>query len=191
MYSTSKQQRPLVKLALVAAVACAGLVLSAPGHAADATATASGTVITPIAIVSTANLAFGNFAPGVGGTVTVSTSGVRSGSGVILTTGAPASAARFDITGQAGTTYAITHSGTTVLTNTTGSGGETMTLTKFSDLTGANATSGNATSGTLSGAGAQSLFVGGTLTVGGAQVAGVYAGSVIATVEYNLSLIHI
>ncbi len=60
-----------------------------------------------------------------------------------------------------------------------------MALAKFSDLSGANATSGEVTTGTLDGAGTQSLFVGGTLTVAAAQVPGVYTGTVIATVEYN------
>lgn len=178
----SQQQR--IGTLILASVAAAALVVSAPSHAVQASATASSTVIAPIAISAATNLAFGSFAAGAGGSVTVSTSGVRGGSGVVLTSASSGSAARFDITGEANTTYGITHSGTTVLTNT-GGAGETMVLTKFSDLTGANSTSGEATSGTLNASGAQSLFVGGTLTVGAAQVAGLYTGNVIATVEYN------
>ncbi|MES2325043.1 MAG: DUF4402 domain-containing protein [Pseudomonadota bacterium] len=175
--------QPGLTLALFASIAAASLLPSA-AQAAQATATASGTVVTPIAITAAANLAFGSFAAGAGGTITVSTSGARTSSGVVAL-GASAAAARFDITGSASTTYSISHSGTAVLTNTTGGGGETMALAKFSDLTAGNATSGNVSSGTLDGAGAQSLFVGGTLTVGAAQVPGVYTGTVIATVEYN------
>jgi len=175
--------QPGLKLALFASLAAASLLPGA-AQAAQATATASGTVVTPIAITAAANLAFGSFAAGAGGTITVSTSGARTSSGVVAL-GGGAAAARFDITGSASTTYSISHSGTAVLTNTTGGGGETMALAKFSDLTAGNATSGNVSSGTLDGAGAQSLFVGGTLTVGAAQVPGVYTGTVIATVEYN------
>lgn len=181
-----KLTQPRFTLTLaMAALAAAGAVLSVPAQAAQATATASGTVVAPIAITVNTNLAFGSFAAGPGGTVTVSTSGVRAASGVTLVGGGTPSAARFDITGQASSTYSITHGGTAVLTNTTGVGAETMMLGKFSDLTGANATSGSVTSGVLDGAGTQSLYVGGTLNVGAAQAPGVYTGTVIATVEYN------
>jgi spore coat protein U-like protein len=59
-----------------------------------------------------------------------------------------------------------------------------MALARISDLTAGDATSGEVTSGTLTG-GAQSIYLGGTLTVGETQVAGAYTGSVTATVEYN------
>ena len=181
---TRTLDQPLLKLALAASLALASLA-SLPALAAQATATASGTVVAPIAISAAANLAFGSFAPGTGGTITVSTSGARTAAGVVALGAGSAAAARFDITGSASTTYAISHSGSAVLTNTTGVGGETMALSKFSDLTAGNATSGNVSSGTLDGAGTQSLYVGATLTVGAAQVPGVYTGTVIATVEYN------
>lgn len=181
MNTTIQHKRTLAVLAFIAA----GLGLGVPAHAAQATATAGGTVVTPIAITTMAQLAFGNFAAAAGGTITVSTSGTRSVSGVVGMSGGPATtAAKFDITGEPGSTYTITHSGSTVLTNT-GGAGETMALAKFSDLTGADATSGEATSGTLSAGGTQSLYVGGTLTVAANQVPGVYAGNVVATVEYN------
>ena len=181
MTTTSKQPRLTLKLALMATAAALCASLSAPGQAASATANANANVVTPIAIVNAADLVFGSFAPGAGGTVTISNSGVRSASGALLMTGAPATAARFNITGQASTTYAITHGGTAVLT----SGANTMALAKTSDLTGANVTSGNDAAGTLDGGGTQSLFVGGTLTVGAAQAPGLYTGTVIATVDYN------
>ena len=185
MTITFKQPRLTGKLAFMAALAAFGAGASAPSLAAQASANASATVVAPIAVAAVVDLVFGSFAPGAGGSVTVSTSGVRTASGPVLLTATPSSAARFNITGQAGATYSIVHTGTVVLTNTIGAGGETMALTKFSDLTGANATSGTATSGTLSGLGAQSLFVGGTLAVGPTQVAGLYTGTVVATVEYN------
>lgn len=183
--TTTQHALSTMKLALMAAMAVAGATIGSVTQAAQATANASGTVVAPIAIAAVADLAFGTFAPGVGGSVTVSTSGVRSATGPVLLTATPSSAARFTITGQAGATYSIVHSGTVVLTNTSGAGAETMALTKFSDSTGSNATSGTVTSGTLDAAGAQSLYVGGTLAVGPSQVAGVYTGTVVATVEYN------
>ena len=183
--TTTKHASSTIKLALMAAMAVAGVAVSTASHAAQATATASGTVVAPIAIAVATNLAFGSFARGTAGNVTVSTSGVRTSTGPVLLGASTTSAARFNITGQAGATYSIVHSGTTVLTNTTGMGAETMTLTKFSDLTGANGTSGTAASGTLDALGAQSLYVGGTLAVAATQSVGLYTGTVIATVEYN------
>ena len=169
-------------LASVIAVSTFGASNSfAVGTSADATAT----VITPIAITKTANLVFGSFARGAGGTVTVSTSGARTASGTILSTvGNTPGAAKFDVTGDGTSTYSITWSGSTELETGAGGAGETMALTRISDLTAGNATSGEVTSGTLT-AGAQSIYLGGTLTVGAAQVAGAYTGSVTATVEYN------
>ncbi len=181
MTTTLKRARSIFTLALIAAATAAGIGSSTMANAAQATATASGTVVAPIAIAAATNLAFGSFAAGPGGTVTVDTGGARAAAGPILVGAAPSSAARFNITGQAGLSFSIVHSGTTVLSN----GVETMTLTKFSDLLGVNGTSGTASVGTLDGAGMQSLFVGGTLTVAAGQVAGVYSGTVIATVEYN------
>jgi hypothetical protein len=176
------------KLALISALALSGATISAYSFAAQVTATADATVIAPIAIANTIPLSFGKFAPGAAlGTVIVSTSGTRTKTGAVILSsiGPTISAAKFDVTGDANATYSISHTGTTTLTNTTGVGAETMALTKFSDLLAANATSGDATTGTLSASGTQSIYVGGTLAVAAAQVAGVYTGTAIVTVEYN------
>ncbi|MES2319183.1 MAG: DUF4402 domain-containing protein [Pseudomonadota bacterium] len=180
MTNTLKHARLTYQLALMAAAAGLGAGISAPVLAASASATATGTVVTPIAITAPANLVFGNFAPGgVAGSVTVSTGGVRSASAAILVGGTTPGAARFDITGEASATYAITHGGSAVLT----SGANTMALTKVSDFTPGGSSSPS--TGTLSPTGAQSLYVGGTLAVSATQAPGTYTGSVIATVEYN------
>lgn len=171
--------------AALASVVALGAFGASNGFAAASSTTATATVITPIAITTPVELVFGSFAPGAGGTVTVSTSSARTASGTILSTaGATPSAARFDVTGEGASTYSIAWSGVTQLTNTTGVGAETMALTRISELTAAGAISGEVTSGTLT-AGAQSIYLGGVLTVGAAQVVGVYEGIVTATVEYN------
>ena len=184
MTTTFKQAPSVFKQALMTAMVVCAAGVSIQSQAAQATAQASGTVVAPIAIAAVTNLAFGSFAPGAGGTVTISTSGLRSTTGPVLLTGGPGTAARFNITGVPNATYSISHSGTAVLTNTVGAG-ETMTLSKFSDLTAAGSTSGNPLVGTLDGGGAQSLYVGGALTVANNQVPGLYTGNVVATVEYN------
>ncbi|MDB5791885.1 MAG: hypothetical protein JWQ80_1909 [Massilia sp.] len=166
----------LATLALALAVAAAG-----NASAADATAASTGTVVAPIAIAKIADLAFGSFAAGsTGGSVTVSPNGTRAvGGGVVGMSGAT-TAAQFDVTGQAGSAYSITLDGTATLI----SGSNSMTFTPVSALTASAITSGAVNSGTLTG-GAQSIFVGGVLTVAANQAAGVYGGTVTATVEYN------
>lgn len=168
------------RITLVAALAAVGLALPGASMAASATASSSSTVISPITITKSADLAFGKFAAGTGGTVTVSTSGARTVSGGVVQMTSTTTAAKFDVAGETGATYTISLSGPAVLT----SGSDTMAFTAVSDLTGANATSGTVASGTLT-AGAQSIYVGGVLTVGASQAPGTYTGSVIASVDYN------
>ncbi|MDO8301294.1 DUF4402 domain-containing protein [Lacisediminimonas sp.] len=181
----SNFQQRAIKLAL-ASIFAFGTTVSGYSFAAADSTTATGTVVAPIAITKATDLVFGKFAPGAGGTVTVSTSGTRTASGAILSTvGSSPTAAKFDVTGDNNATYSIAWGGVTALTNTTGVGAETMALTRISDLTGGGATTGEVTTGTLSASGAQSIYLGGVLTVAATQVAGVYTGNVTVTVEYN------
>ena len=173
-----------VNAALATAAVVAGTGLVSNAYAAIATSTATSTVITPIAITAPVVLSFGRFAHGAGGSVTISNSGIRTSTGVVLSNSSGVeTAARFDVTGDGSSTYGITHSGVTVLSDSA-STPNTMALSKTSDLTGSNVTTGNVSSGTLS-SGVQSIFVGGTLTVGATQAAGTYTGAVTVTVEYN------
>lgn len=177
MKHTVKQST--LRVALAAALA----VVTLSSQAVEGTATATGTVIAPIAISTATNLNFGNFARGAGGSITIATDGTPTSTGIVRSTTVTPTAAKFDVTGDANATYAITYTGT----STTLSDGatNTMAMTYHSDLTAGGATSGTVASGTLSGAGAQSIYVGGTLTVGATQVAGIYTGSVKVQVEYN------
>ncbi|PXX98336.1 DUF4402 domain-containing protein [Halomonas sp. LBP4] len=168
----------------LASVVALGAFGASNSFAADATATATGTVIEPIAITNAGNLNFGQFARGDGGSVTVATDGTRSTTGPILsTTGDTPAAAQFDVTGAADATYSIAWSGDTLLTDSVST--ETMALEKISDLTAGGATTGEVAVGVLGTGGTQSIYLGGTLTVAALQAAGTYTGSVTATVEYN------
>ena len=155
------------------------------GFAAEAASSnSSATVIVPIEITKSADLIFGKFAPGDGGEVTVDTDSARTTTGTIPSvSGASPTAAKFDVTGDGNSTYAITWSGATELTDSGSS--ETMALSNISDLTGAGATSGEVVEGMLNGSGAQSIYLGGELTVGASQADGNYIGDVAATVEHN------
>lgn len=143
-------------------------------------------MIIPIAITNPVDLVFGKFAPSATvGTVIISTSGARTATGgvVLSSVGSDPSAARFDVTGDPEATYDIVWSGETALSN--GITAEDMALTRISDLTAGNATSGgDVTAGTL-GSGAQSIYLGGELAVAASQPSGSYSGSITVAVEYN------
>lgn len=134
---------------------------------------------TPIAISSTQALAYGSFAAGSGGTVTISAAGVRSaGGGVILVPSGSGSAALFSVTGDPSVTYSITLPANGVVSLT--SGANTLAVDNFTS----NPSTTTASTGLLSAGGSQTLAVGATLTVGSNQPSGSYSGSFSVTVNY-------
>ena len=145
----------------------------------SATATATATIVTPIAITRTVHMNFGNLAVNnTIGTVILTPASTRSATGGV--TFLPASpgtitAASFNITGLANATYSITLPG--VATTIDDGLGNTMTVFPF--------TSTPTPTGTLSAGGAQTLTVGATLNVGASQVAGVYTSATPFTVTVN------
>lgn len=147
----------------------------------SATATATATIITPIAIVNAGNMNFGNIAvSAVAGTVVLpaALAPVRTVTGgcTLPATVGTVSAAAFTVTGQAGFTYAITLPANASLTGP----GAPMTANAF-------VSSPTVAAGGLLTGGTQTLYVGATLNVAGAQVAGVYttAAPFTVTVNYN------
>jgi len=159
---------------LTLAMAAAG-----SGIAAEVTATSTGTVVAPIAITVGRNLSFGQFAPGSGGTVTLTMAGVRDVTGGVVALGGTSSAARFDVAGTGNASYSISIGASELTSN-----GNTMPFTYASALTESSATSGTVSEGQLTD-GAQSIYVGGVLAVAANQAVGVYSGEITATVEYN------
>jgi hypothetical protein len=166
-----------VRLALLA------LAVAGTGGAIAATtnATATGTVVAPLQIAKSADLVFGNFAASASsGSVTITPAGARSVAGGVTAINGVATT-KFDVTGQSGFGYSISLVGGTLSAN---GGANTMTFTPVGDLTASSITSSTLSASTLTG-GAQSIFVGGVLSVGANQAAGDYAGIVTATVDYN------
>lgn len=134
---------------------------------------------TPIAISATQALAYGSFAAGSGGTVTLSAAGVRSaGGGVILVPSGSWSAALFSVTGDPSVTYSITLPANGVVSLT--SGANTMAVDNFTS----NPSATTPSTGLLSAGGSQTLSVGATLSVGSNQASGSYSGSFSVTVNY-------
>lgn len=141
---------------------------------ASASNTASAIVITPITIATTANLVFGTVQPKTtAGSVTVSASGTRTGSNVVLSSMALGNAARFNITGYANANFTIALPSSITLTGP----GTAMTLNSFTSSLG--------TSATISATGTATLGIGGTLAIAANQAPGVYSGSFSVTVNYQ------
>ena len=150
-----------ITLAAVSAVGLAGAA-----YAATATADSSATVVAPITVAKTADLAFGAFAPtGVNGTVTITDAGARSAVDVDLITSA-SGAASFTVTGQPTFNYNIA-----VTDDDLTDGSNSMVLTT--------------TQSVASGSGVTIVGVGGSIGVGAAQPAGDYEGDVTLTAIYS------
>ena len=142
-----------------------------------ATATATGTIVTPIAISTTGQMNFGNVAvSGTAGTVILSAAGSRTTTGGVTlpATAGTVSAAHFVVTGTATYTYSI---GLPSTATTVTSGSNNMTVDAF--------TSTPTPQGTLNGSGTQTVDVGATLNVGCSQVAGTYLSPTPFTVTVN------
>lgn len=167
-----------------------GLVASATGAMAQSSATATGnataTVIRPITLASSVDLAFGSVVPsGAAGTLalTAASPAVPTAVGVTQpgTQAGAVTAAVFDVGGEGSFTYSITLPAAPA--TITGPAAATMTVDTFTKSAVAGVL------GTLSGAagaaGAQSFYVGGTLHVGANQAPGSYSGTFSVTVAYN------
>ena len=138
----------------------------------QATVDVTATLLAPISISSSGDMAFGTMlTTGTAGTVTVTPAGARSSVNVDLLGGFPAAAA-FDVTGEGANTYSITLPSSATLT----SGGDTMTIDTFNHDAGGTPT--------LSG-GSDTFNVGATLNVGATQAGGTYSGTFSVTVNYN------
>lgn len=143
------------------------------------------TIIKPITLTKVDDLQFGVIAADAdGGSVVVAAAtGTATPSGVILYTAGnnaiDPSAAFFNVTGEASYTYKITLPSSVTLTRD--GGAETMSVGTFKTNTPSESLVGN----TFDEDGKASFKVGGTLTIGASQVAGLYAGTLSVTVDYE------
>lgn len=173
-----------MKRSVIAVLALIGVwTASSPAraqqNAASANANASATIVTAISISKTADMNFADVvSSGAPGTVVLSASSSPTRSvtgGAELGNSTGISAATFTVAGDPDATYSITLPGSDV---TLSDGGvNTMTVNTF--------TSSPSGTGTLSGGGTQTLYVGATLNVGANQPNGTYDGTFSVTVAYN------
>lgn len=168
------------KLTILATGALAfGLLTS--GSAFAATANATATITSAIAIGNGSDLKFGLIIPAAGVTTAIispTESGYtsRTGTATFLTGAGGAGPSTFEVTGSDSLTYSITLPADSVVTLT--GPGAAMAVDTF------NSSPTVAAGGTLT-AGAQTLTVGATLSVGASQVTGNYSGTYTVTVAYN------
>lgn len=140
-------------------------------HAAQASASATATILSPITVTKTADLAFGKIiAAASADTVTISAAGALT-CGSALTCSGTTSAAAFNVAGSAGEVVTLSSDA-----NVTLSDGASHTMT--------STLSTSASTLTLAG-GAGSFTVGGVLSVGANQFAGAYTGNFNVTVNYQ------
>jgi hypothetical protein len=165
-----------------AALLIIGFAVNSSAQGTSASATASATIVTPIAINKTVDMNFGNVAVNTTpGTVILAPDGTRSRTaGVTLPAVAgTVTAASFTVTGVANATYAITLP-TTPTTVT--SGANTMTVDAW--MSTPDPINPN---GLLDNSGTQILHVGATLNVAGSQAPGLYVSGTpfVIVVDYN------
>jgi hypothetical protein len=139
---------------------------------------ANAQILGAIALTVGDPLEFGGIVPGTGGTVEITTAGVRN---LTTVTGVTASttptAASYTVTGTGLVPYTITiPTASFNITNTTGTGNETMEVTSMTCSGGLNHV--------FAANGTDAFTVGGTLTVTNGQTPGLYTGTFDVTVEY-------
>lgn len=142
------------------------LLLAAPLHAVNKTAN----------VTTARNLSYGRFAANTGGTIIMSTAGVRSKTGgVILISGGTITSASFNL-GESGAGKSLNFTTITLPTSVPmTSGANSMTVSNFvSDP-----------ANTVLGTGRTVVLVGARLTVAPNQAAGNYSGNFTVTVNYQ------
>lgn len=179
----------LVAAAVLAPTLMVGAAAYAAANSASDTAAVSATIVRPITVTKTQDLAFGTIVKPSSGsalvTLTAASSPVRTvvgGDAIALASTTPTDA-KFTVSGEGGQLFTLVIDPSIVMTNTAASGG-TLTVTTSNDA-------GCTTMCTLSGAlgdvanGTLSYNVGGSFTVLNTTNTGKYTGSVMSTATYN------
>lgn len=145
-------------------VSLIALVSSANAYSQSATGIAKLKIIQALSLVNTSDLDFGVLSSGATGQQTVAAS--------------DPTAAGFDVTGEANTTYNIVLPSSAITMSANGGGpGNEIDVDSFTSDAAGN-------TGTLSGTGTDSFNVGGQTTLTGTESTGEYAGNFTVTVSY-------
>jgi Domain of unknown function (DUF4402) len=171
-----------MKLAIAGSIVAAAMA-SSGAHAATANANAKVEILTPVTINKTSDLDFGLIATSGAGTVVVAQSGgAKSCTGLVTCVGTTGVLGSFDVTAASGQTISVSV-GSTSLVGPVGSVAMPAALRLAGTLitTNAGSTAGTYTSLVA----AKTVTVGGTVTVGAVQLAGVYNGAFTLTADYQ------
>ena len=145
------------------------------------TSTAGATIVAPIALSHSVHLNFGQIVPHatLAGTVlqSAAASPTRTPTNCTLGSSVGMAPGTFTVTGGANATYAITLPANGVVSLDDGGAGDAMAIDDWTSLPSAT--------GTLNGGGTQTLYVGATLNIGAAQLAGAYTDDFDVIVTYN------
>jgi Mat/Ecp fimbriae major subunit len=172
-----------MKFAVAGAVVAAAMA-STGAQAATANANARVEILTPVTIAKTSDLDFGLIATSGAGTVVVDeASAAKSCTGAVTCVGTTGVLGAFDVTAAAAQTITVSV-GNTSLVGPAGS--VAMPAALRISGTGVTVTGAGLNAGTFtSAAAAKSVKVGGTVTVGATQLAGVYTGAFTLTADYQ------
>jgi Mat/Ecp fimbriae major subunit len=171
-----------LKLAIAGSIVAAAMA-SSGAQAATANANAKVEILTPVTIAKTSDLDFGLIATTGAGTVVVAQSGgAKSCTGLVTCVGTTGVLASFDVSSATAQTISVSV-GSTSLVGPIGSVAmpAALRLAGTGVTTNAASTSGTYTSGLT----AKTVTVGGTVTVGAVQLAGVYNGAFTLTADYQ------
>ncbi len=172
-----KKQNFMKKITFMA-IAAIGFAVTANAQSTsqNATVEVNATIVQPIAISNDRDMVFSYIAVSTGGSVTMNLAGavVASGGVSIPATSAPTSA-EFTVTGTPTYAYHYLIPADFNLTNTTGTGGETIAVSDITSTYG-NGVLGAATSigSALDGSGEDVLNFGAKITLASGQVPGIY-----------------
>lgn len=160
---------------LLAAALAAFVAAPSIANAASESTSADAVIVAPVSMTKISDLQFGNLgATTSAGDVIISEAGARTNvdGNVSLIAGTTATRASFTVAGANNAAVTVTVPASTSLTGT----GTAMPVSLSSTSNGSQ---------TLSGTGALTVDVAGTLTVGASQAAGAYTSSFDVTVVYN------
>lgn len=171
-------KKTILFAAAVVGTLSAGQAFAAP-NSSSATADASSTIIQPVTIAKSNDLAFGRIvkpASGTGSVAIANTADSVSATGAVALSGITTSRAKFTISGEGGQSVSIAVPASVTMSN----GTDTLDVTLAGDL---------GTSTTLSGAlgdtGTASLNVGGSFSLASTTKTGVYTGTFQVDVAYQ------
>ncbi len=160
-----------MKIALAGSIAAAAMI-SSGAQAATETVGADAEIIPAVTLGTPADIDFGTIAAdATGGTAVVAASSGATTSCATLTCVGTSSPGSIVVTSESGQTVDVSFATAGAVTLTSGT--DTMSMTPSLSTTSFTST------------GSDTVYVGGTLTVGASQAAGTYSGTFDVNVDYN------